>query len=297
MRLADHLKEQKALRKPAASSKYPPTMRVAFIGGGHRVETNYAPALKALSDDVEVCGVVTRSSEGADRVSKNTGWSAGTDLHALLGGEKPDFLIAAVPPGEVDALYLGLVDLNIPLLLETPACWNERTGRRTLQKCDQNNFLVGVAEQFPFLPEFQLWRELISLGLIGRVSLVVNNFAVFDYHGISLLRSFLGFERRPVSAQANQHKMPNGEQWLMGTLTFDDGSFAVHNFAPEYELAAHRDVDIPKRQNAGWGSSMEEPVPRLWPHGRTDRNWLRCQINGRNSSLLRITDLSLLVWA
>lgn len=242
LRLADHIKERVKLERPkTAMLNSQRRIRFGFIGGGHRVETIYAPVMKALSEEVEVCGVATSSPEGAKRISQKTGWVGGTDSRALVEREKPDGLIVAVPPGSVDSVYLGLVELGVPLLLETPACWNERTGRRLLKEGRKRKLLAGVAEQFPFLPEFQLQRKLISLGLIGHVKSVVNNFAVYDYHGIALLRSLLGSDRKPVAAQAVYLNMGQNERWLMGSFTMDDGSFAAHAYSPAYEKVHHRD--------------------------------------------------------
>ena len=46
----------------------------------------------------------------------------GGPLAALTTGLKPDMLVVAVPNESIDATYSQIVDLGIPLLLETPFC-------------------------------------------------------------------------------------------------------------------------------------------------------------------------------
>jgi len=55
-----------------------------------------------------------------------------------------------------------------------------------------------VAEQFHRRPLEQLKLALIRSGLFGRVHSSFNDFAGHGYHGISVMRSYLGFDARPV---------------------------------------------------------------------------------------------------
>jgi choline dehydrogenase-like flavoprotein len=244
-RLADHIRrelQKKISAEPLnAKGENCSRIRVGFIGGGHRVETVYAPIVEALSDKVEVCGVVTRSTEGAQRVTAQTGWSAGTDLERLVDREKPDFLIVVTPPNMTDVFYPKAVSLGVPLLLETPFCWNERQGRKLLKDIEARQLTVGVAEQFPFMPETQLMHRLIELGLIGRVEAVENDFAVYDYHGAAVARTLIGRHRRAMRVQSNWHSIGNdGERWLSGTVTCEDGGLLLHRYSPLGKTILHR---------------------------------------------------------
>jgi choline dehydrogenase-like flavoprotein/predicted dehydrogenase len=244
-RLADHIRREFQEKIPAkplnAKDEYSSRIRVGFIGGGHRVETIYAPIVEALSDKVEVCGVVTRSTEGAKRITAQTGWEAGTDLAGLVYREKPEFLIVVTPPNMTDEMYPKAVSLGVPLLLETPFCWNERKGRSLLKHIESRRLTVGVAEQFPFMPETQLMRRLIALGLIGTVDAVENNFAVYDYHGVALARTLMGRHRRASRVQGNWHSIgSDGERWLSGNVTCEDGGLLLHRYSPHGEAILHR---------------------------------------------------------
>lgn len=242
LRLADHIHVSARKSAAAAVAHQPDRCRVGFVGGGDRVRSIYAPAMQALSHEADICGAVTASDAGAERLADLTGWSVGTDLDALIRDKNPELLIVAVPPDQIDWFYPVMADRGIPLLLETPFCWNERAGRKLLSKIENHNALVGIAEQFPFLPEIRLQKKMISLGLIGDITSVVNDFAVFDYHGIGLMRELLGRDRQPQSAQAVRSHMVSDECWMRGTVTFDDGSFFIHRFSPDYEKSPHRNA-------------------------------------------------------
>lgn len=243
MRLADHIRNDLAPRVAAqpVGQADERRVRVGFIGGGHRVETIYAPVMKALADQVEVCGVATRSAEGADRITSKTGWPAGTDVAEMIARERPEFLIVATPPGLNDSIYASLVGHGVPLLLETPFCWNENNGRKLLKEIKARRLIVSVAEQFPFMPEAQLMRRIIALGLIGRVEAVENSFAVYDYHGAALARTLMGRHRRAVRAQGHWHRIgQTSERWLSGTVTCEDGGLLLHRFSSEVHAPQHR---------------------------------------------------------
>ena len=162
-------------------------------------------------------------------------------MHELSVAKKPDVLIAAVSNDSLDATYPQFVDLGIPLLLETPFCWNETAGRKLLKKIEHRQLLVGVAEQFPFTPEAQLIRKLLSVGLLGQVKTVQNDLAVYDYHGMALLKSYLGWARQPITAQGVRLDVGPAEQWLSGSIAFDDGSSIVHRYPVSHSSFANRE--------------------------------------------------------
>ncbi|AUH33386.1 GMC oxidoreductase [Paracoccus tegillarcae] len=241
IRLADHLKGKIVDNKDAtaAQAKPPSRIRIGFIGGGHRVANIYAPIMKALENRFEVAGIATKTAAGADRIAAETGWPAGTDIAALAGQEGIDFLVAALPSASIDETYPGLIDLGLPLFLETPFCWSEIKGRQLLQKIDKAGLLVGVAEQFPFMPEAQLQRKIIELGLIGPVNAVMNDFCAYDYHGIGLLRTLIGRERRAINANGRQARIGD-EDWLLGSIGLEDGGLIAHNYSARYRQSDAR---------------------------------------------------------
>ncbi len=252
LRLADHLKERVARGLEASSDAAPASARVSaapasprrarigFVGAGDRVRRIYLPILAALADRFEIVGVSGRSAEKTKAFAAETGLTAHDSAAELAATAKPDFLVAAVSPGSVDDALPGIVGLGVPVLMETPFCWNVLKGRRLAQIAERRGVLLGVAEQTPFLPREQLKRRVIELGLIGRIVAAENGFAVYDYHGVAALRAYGGAENAPVAANAVVAPMPTSrldatrDPWTLGVVTLADGARLIHHYSDRY---------------------------------------------------------------
>lgn len=260
VRLAEHLKSEICMEAStvaasvASSSPNPSTgerrrARVGIVGAGDRVRRIYLPALAALANECQIVGVVSRSNTSAEQLASATESSAFATIPALLAEGKPDFLISAVATGAVDEMLSQLAGLRVPVLLETPFAWNLRHGRKMLKRIHDREQVVGVAEQTPFLPLEQFKRKLIDLGVFGRIVAAENCFAVYDYHGIAAIRSYLDGSARLVRVNATRSRLPGqsgtdpaiGEEtWVLATLTFDDGTTLVQHYSNEYFDSALR---------------------------------------------------------
>lgn len=234
LRLATHL--QRSLTRVASVSTERPS-RVGLIGAGRRVQGIYLPVLEALGDELEVVGVTSARPERARALAASRELPAFESAAALVEQARPDFLVVAVASDAVDAVVPGLVELGVPLLLETPFCWDVRRGRALLARIEALGLTVGVAEQTPFLPLEQMKRKLVELGLVGRVVAVHNDFAVYDYHGLAAARAHLSRAARPRLARATRHAIGgpgSDEHWTLAHVEHDDGSLLVHHYGPAY---------------------------------------------------------------
>ena len=254
LRLADHLRAAlrpgaAALASSAETTAIAPTalpatattvpgvrrrLRVGIIGAGDRVRNSHLPVLRALHDEFEIAGIVGGPTRSVAEVTDHTGVRAFATAAELVAETSPDLLIVAVATQVVDTAAPQMVELGVPLLLETPFSWNVRTGRRTLEKIRAAGRLVSVCEQTPFLPIEQLRRHVIELGHLGRVHLVQNDGAYFDYHGVGALRMLLGGGRQPsraIATRADVVPTGDGEVRRIGTVVYDDGATLHHRSA------------------------------------------------------------------
>ncbi|MFM7583207.1 MAG: gfo/Idh/MocA family oxidoreductase, partial [Caldilinea sp.] len=83
----------------------------------------------------------------------------------------------------------------------------------------QRGLKIEVAEQFHRRPLEQIKLALIRAGLFGQVHTSFNDFAGHGYHGVSVLRSYLGFDARPVQVLGLVRDYPLAAHWsrLAGT--------------------------------------------------------------------------------
>lgn len=261
LRLADHLKRQlagAALRdvstdsnsvtsadatpaKVPASAVAPRRTRIGLIGAGDRLRRIYVPVLSADRDVYEIVGFAGRSPAGAEAFAADTGLTRFEDAGKLVADARPDMLVAAVSPGAVDGVLPGIVALGVPVLTETPFCWNVRSGRALAQVIRKRNLLVGVAEQTPFLPHEQIKRILAELGLLGRIVAASNDFAVFDYHGIAALRAYAEIEAAPVAVSAVRAELAvdraaagGHDLWTSAVIEMSSGARLFHQYSDRY---------------------------------------------------------------
>jgi predicted dehydrogenase len=255
LRLADHLAERllgrpsasvstgeppaSPVRLPAAAAS-PRRTRIGIVGAGDRVRRIYLPVLTGRSDAFEVVGFAGRSRERASAFAQETGLTMFEDAGQLVERGKPDFLVAAVSPGSVDAALPAIVALGCPVLVETPFCWGVRQGRILAETIRRHGHIVGVAEQTPFLPAEQIKAKVIELGLLGRIMCAINDFAVFDYHGIAALRAYAEPENAAVAVSAIQALLPGeanrdpDDLWTMAVVTLGNGARLVHHYSDRY---------------------------------------------------------------
>lgn len=245
LRLSDHVRSR--FDRAAVTESAPPTatavprnprprrVRVAFVGSGDRVERIYRPVMAALADRSEVVGFTCKRAERGREFANATGYSYFRGVDELYAEVRPELVIAAVSPEMNTPVLRGLLSRGVPILAETPLAWNEAEGRGLVEASRRMGVPLGVAEQFPSLPAEQLKRKVRDLGVLGHVVSAMNDFSVYDYHGIACLRSYLGEDRVPVAATCQELQIgASSERWIMGRVRYADGAVLVHHYSGDY---------------------------------------------------------------
>lgn len=177
------------------------TLRVAIIGTASRSSYLYGPLIRGLSAglDLELVGVWGRSEHSAGKLGKELEVPWYTDLHALVDKEKPHLGIVSVAyeaNGEVGKMAASL---PLHLLLETPIAHDPGEAREIIRRSREQGCRIEVAEQFHRRPLEQIKLKLLSTGIFGEVHSSFNDFLGHGYHGVSVLRSYLGFNLKALS--------------------------------------------------------------------------------------------------
>ncbi len=221
-------------------------IKIGLVGAGQRISEVYLPILKHLSDYYEVVGFTTQSEHRAREFASKTGISAFSSPAELVQTENPAFLISSVASPFNEATLMDLLNLQVPILTETPLAWSVSGGGKILKKAATNQTKIGVSEQFPFLPLEQFKRQLIEVGIFGHIYAAYNDFASYKYHGIAQLRRY--FKGKPICARSmdygfgidpNLQSQPQWSniQWHVGAVTFDDGSVFFHHYSDYYAVS------------------------------------------------------------
>jgi predicted dehydrogenase len=221
----------------------PEPTRVAIIGTSRRSLGMYGPILKALPG-IELVAAWGRSDASARRLGASLGVPAYTDLERLIRETAPQIGVVSVNYGANGQVGLMAIEHGLHVLLETPIAHDLREADAIIAAASARGRLVEVAEQFHRRPLEQLKLALIRSGLFGTVYSSFNDFAGHGYHGISVMRSYLGFDARPISVAgaveryrlapyysrlADNHEARDETQ-EHGIITFEGGRLGIFHW-------------------------------------------------------------------
>ncbi|HXV43429.1 MAG TPA: Gfo/Idh/MocA family oxidoreductase [Anaerolineae bacterium] len=194
-------------------------LRVAIIGAAARSNHLYGPILKALPQEVELVSIWGRSADSARRLGESLKVPWYTDLERLIRETAPQIGIVSVAYAANGQVGLMAVEHGLHVLLETPIAHRLSEADAIIAAAAQRGLKIEVAEQFHRRPLEQIKLKLIEAGLFGRVYSSFNDFAGHGYHGVSVMRSYLGFAAKPVQITGAVREYELAAHWsqLAGT--------------------------------------------------------------------------------
>lgn len=188
-------------------------VRVAIVGTAARSNYMVGPIVQALPDQVELVSIWGRSAESARRLGESLGVPWYTDLGQLVRETSPELGIVSVNYHANGEVGLQAVEHGLHVLLETPIAHKLSEADAIIQAAARRNLKIEVSEQFHRRPLEQIKLKLIESGLFGRVHTSFNDFAGHGYHGISVMRSYLGFDAKPVQVTGAVRQYPLASHW------------------------------------------------------------------------------------
>lgn len=188
-------------------------IRVAIIGTGKRSDYLYGPIVAALHNEVELVAIWGRSAESAQRLGQSLGKPWYTDLDKLIKETAPQIGIVSVSYAANGEMGLMAVEAGLNVLLETPIAHDLKQADAIIKVAQERGLKVEVAEQFHRRPHEQIKLKLIESGVFGKVHTSFSDFAGHGYHGISVMRSYLGFDLRPVKVTGVVHDFQLAPHW------------------------------------------------------------------------------------
>ena len=173
-------------------------IRVAIIGTAARSDYLFGPILRALPELVELVAVWGRSDDSARRLGESLGVPHYTDLERLVRETAPRIGIVSVAKPANGQVGLMAVEAGLHVLLETPIADDLGEADAIIEAAEARGLKIEIAEQFHRRPQETIKLALLASGLFGRVHSSFNDFAGHGYHGVSVMRSYLGFDAVPV---------------------------------------------------------------------------------------------------
>jgi predicted dehydrogenase len=173
-------------------------VRVAIIGTAKRSNYMYGPIIKALPEEAELVSVWGRSTDSTRRLSESLGVPGYTDIDKLIRETAPQVGVVCVNYHANGQVGLMAVEAGLHVLVETPIAHKLSEADAIIAAAEERDLKIEVSEQFHRRPLEQIKLKLIETGLFGRVYTAFNDFGGHGYHGVSVLRSYLGFDAKPV---------------------------------------------------------------------------------------------------
>ncbi len=187
-------------------------LRVAIIGTAKRSDYLYGPLIHALPD-VELVGVWGRSEASAQALGASLGVPHFTDIARLMRDVSPQIGIVSVAYGANGEVGLMAVEQGLHVLLETPIAHKLSEADAIIEAAKRRNVKIEIAEQFHRRPMEQIKLKLLASGLFGSVHTAFNDFAGHGYHGVSVLRSYIGFDAKPTQITGIARQYPLTPYW------------------------------------------------------------------------------------
>jgi predicted dehydrogenase len=187
-------------------------MRIAIIGTAKRSSYLYGPLLKAIPG-VKLVSVWGRSAESAQKLGASLDIPAYTSLEKLLRETAPQIGVVDVSYGANGEVGLMAIEAGLNVLLETPIAHKLSEADAIIAAAQQRGLKIEVAEQFHRRPLEQIKLKLIASGLFGKVHSSFSDFAGHGYHGVSVMRSYLGFNAKPIQVTGSVHEYGLGAHW------------------------------------------------------------------------------------
>lgn len=170
-------------------------LRVLLIGAGRRIQNNYLPALSCIQETFEIAGIHSRTFDKLEAVAKRWSIPAFRSL-SEIDYSKIDVVAVSVPTSQNAIVLTTLLPHaeRLRLVIDTPVAWTRAEYDAILPLANKFR-TVTITEDYMNFPSFRLIREAVRIGLIGELRNVTLYNIGYLYHGLALLRSFVGFGR------------------------------------------------------------------------------------------------------
>jgi len=163
-------------------------MKFGIVGGGWRAQF-YLRIARDLPERFGLAGVVVRDAAKREALVREWGAPVFASVEELLQ-TKPDFVVTSISWDDNPGLLGWLAERGVPALSETPVAATLEA-MRAVTALVQAGAKLQVAEQYLFQPLHAARLRVIEMGLLGTVREADVSVA-HGYHGISLMRRFLG---------------------------------------------------------------------------------------------------------
>ena len=219
-------------------------LKIAHIGAGNRGSNTYLPLINKLEDDLELVAVCDIHEGRVTQQAEKYSVPAYTDTEQMLEKEKPDICSIVITPSKNHIPGLLCSQYGVSYCTETPINSDLKLADQMIAAAKEHGTKLEVNENYYRRPSERIKRAMILEGVFGKVNVAYNDFRGHGYHGIGLLRSYVGFDNEPVQVygfmkrfQVQEHEWRKGqprrkgEDWEHAVIEFESGAVGIFNFS------------------------------------------------------------------
>ena len=185
-----------------------------------------------------------RSEESARKLGEYLEVPWYTRLDKLVSETAPQIGIVSVAYPANGEVGLMAVESGLHVLLETPIAHKLSEADAIIAAAAQRGLKIEVSEQFHRRPFEQIKLKLLESGLFGRVYSSFNDFAGHGYHGVSVMRSYLGFDAKPVQVTGSVKSYDLAPHWSRLAQTRGARQETQEHGIIEFEGGQDRDLPL-----------------------------------------------------
>lgn len=216
-------------------------LNVAVVGAGRRAGGSWLPAINTLDDQLNLLAVCNTGAPRGEEQAKKYGVNWYTDINKMLDKEKPDFVAIIINPGQAHIVAKAVLERGISYITETPIASSVEDADMLIALAKEKGAHIEVAENLYRVPSERIKRELILNGIFGKVWRGHNNSQTHNYHAVSLVRSYIGFDvpiKRVIGVQGDFSIEPheyrgstaNSERSRHAIFFFENGALGFSHF-------------------------------------------------------------------
>jgi predicted dehydrogenase len=216
-------------------------LNVAVVGAGRRAAGSWLPAINVLDDQLNLLAVCNTGAPRGEEQAKKYGVNWYVVVEKMLDKEKPDFVAIIINPPQTHIVAKAVLERGISMITETPVASTLEDADMLIKLAEEKGAKIEVAENLYRMPSERIKRELILNGVFGKVWRGHNNSRTHNYHAVSLVRSYIGFDvpiKRVIGVQGDFTVEPHGyrgrktdsERSRHAIFFFENGALGFSHF-------------------------------------------------------------------
>ena len=216
-------------------------LNVAVVGAGRRASGAWLPTVDLLDDQLNLVAVCNIGASRGEEQANKYGVKWYTNVDKMLDEQKPDFVAVIVNPAQAHIVSKAVLERGISVVTETPIASSVEDADMLIALAKEKGAYIETAENLYRMPSERIKRELILNGVFGKIWRGHNNSLTHDYHAVSLVRSYIGFDvkiKRVIGIEGNfqvaEHNYRgssvNRENTCHETYFFENGALGFSHF-------------------------------------------------------------------